>query len=90
MDKYNIVQKTVIALVLAGTVMLVVIPLLYFAAVALSSAVELSEFPKRMIPSMTVTVRVVPEENGEFEILYDRQDGRGYRSVITSADPLRL
>ncbi|MDR0450632.1 MAG: carbohydrate ABC transporter permease [Treponema sp.] len=90
MDKYNIAQKTVIALVLAGMVMLVAVPLLYFSVVALSSAVEMSEFPKRIVPSMKLTVKVAPAENGEFEIFYDRRDGRGYRSVITSADPLRL
>jgi len=90
MDKYSIVQKTVIAIFLAGMVMLVILPLLYFTTVAFSSAVELSEFPKRMFPSWTVTVKVEPAENNEFEIFYDRRDGRGYRSVITSKDPMRL
>jgi multiple sugar transport system permease protein len=90
MDKYNIVQKTVIVIFLAGVMMLVILPLLYFTTVAFSSAVELSEFPKRLLPSATVTVKAVPAENGEFEIFHDRRDGRGYRSVITSGDPARL
>jgi multiple sugar transport system permease protein len=90
MDRYGIVQKTVIALFLAGMVMLVLIPLLYFTTVAFSSAVELSEFPKRILPSFGLRVRVAPAENGEFEIFYDRRDGQGYRSVITSKDPARL
>ena len=90
MDRYNIVQKTLIAIFLAGMVMLVVMPLLYFTTVAFSSAVELSEFPKRLLPAPAVTVKVAPAENGEFEIFYDRRDGQGYRSVITGKDPARL
>ncbi|MDR0569322.1 MAG: carbohydrate ABC transporter permease [Spirochaetaceae bacterium] len=90
MDNYSIVQKTVIAIFLAGMAMLVTMPLLYFTTVAFSSAVEASEFPKRILPSATVTVKVVSAEEGEFEILYDRRDGRGYRSVITTKDPIRL
>jgi multiple sugar transport system permease protein len=89
MDKYNLVQKTVIALFLAGTVMLVILPLLYFTTVAFSSAVEMSEFPQRLIPSMTAKVLIQPEEDGEFEIFHNR-GGRGYRSVITTGDPVRL
>jgi multiple sugar transport system permease protein len=87
-NKLNIIQKTVIALVLAGMVMLVVVPLLYFSTVAFSSAVEISEFPKRLLPSMKLTVLVKPAENGEFELFYDR--GNGYRSVITTKNPSRL
>jgi multiple sugar transport system permease protein len=90
MDRYSIVQKTIIAIVLAGMVMLVFTPLCYFITVAFSSAVELSEFPKRLLPSMTVTVKVSPAEDGGFELFHDRRDGRGYRSVITSRDPARL
>jgi multiple sugar transport system permease protein len=90
MDRYSIVQKTVIALVLAGMVMMVIAPLLYFITVSFSSAVELSEFPKRIFPPLSVTVKVAPAENGEFEIFHDRGDGRGYRSVITSGEASRL
>ena len=90
MDRYNIVQKTVMAIFLAGVVMLVIIPLLYFTTVAFSSAVEMSQFPKHIFPSMTVTVKIVPTEDGEFELFHDRGDDRGYRSVITTADPERL
>jgi multiple sugar transport system permease protein len=90
MDKYNIVQKAVITIFLAGVVMLVIVPLLYFTTFAFSSAVELSEFPKRILPAARLTVKVAPAENGEFEIFHDRGDGRGYRSVITTKDPARL
>jgi multiple sugar transport system permease protein len=90
MDKYSVVHKTVAAIFLAGMVMLVLVPLLYFTTFAFSSAVELSEFPKRLLPAAGVTVKVAPAENGDFEIFHDRLDGRGYRSVITSGDPARL
>jgi multiple sugar transport system permease protein len=90
MDRLNIVQKAVIAIVLAGMVMLVAVPLLYFTTVAFSSAVELSEFPKRIFPSFTLRVKVAPAEDGQFEIFHDRGDGRGYRSVISSGSASRL
>jgi multiple sugar transport system permease protein len=89
-DRLNIVQKTVTAIVLAGMLFLVAVPLLYFITVAFSSAVEMSEFPKRLFPSMTLTVKVVPAEDGQYEILHDRGDGQGYRSVITSGTASRL
>jgi multiple sugar transport system permease protein len=89
MDKLNAVQKAVIAIVLTGMFMLVVVPLLYFITVAFSSAVEVSEFPKRLFPSTTLTVRVVPDpDGGGFEIFHDQ--GKGYISVITLNDPLRV
>jgi multiple sugar transport system permease protein len=86
MDKLNPAQKAAMAIVLAGMVMLVAVPLLYFVTFAFSSAVELSEFPKRILPTWTLTVLVKPTEEGEYEIFHDRRDGRGYRSVITIPD----
>ena len=82
MDRLNAVQKAVVAIILAGMVMLVVIPLLFFTTVAFSNATEMSEFPKNLFPSTTVTVKVVPNENQEFEIFYD--SGEGYESIITT------
>ena len=46
MDKLNIVQKTVMALILATMVLLVAVPLLAFTTVAFSNSVEMTEFPK--------------------------------------------
>jgi multiple sugar transport system permease protein len=86
MDRLNPAQKAAIAIVLAGMVMLVVLPLMYFITVAFSSAVELSEFPKRILPSWRLTVLVKSAEDGAYEIFHDRLDGRGYRSVITIED----
>jgi multiple sugar transport system permease protein len=90
MDRLNIIQKTVVAIVLAGMVMLVIVPLLYFTTAAFSSSVELSEFPKRILPTMKLTVQVEYAGEGEFELFHDRDDGRGYRSVITSGSAERL
>jgi multiple sugar transport system permease protein len=84
----NIVQKAVITIILAGMALMVIMPLLYFTTVAFSSAVELSEFPKRLFPSTKLTVRVEAHETGEYEIFHNR--GEGYRSVITTKDPTRL
>ncbi|MDR0597095.1 MAG: carbohydrate ABC transporter permease [Treponema sp.] len=86
MDRLNPAQKAAAAIVLSGVVMLVVVPLLYFVTIAFSSAVELSEFPKRILPAWKLTVLVKPAEEGEYEIFHDRRDGRGYRSVITIPD----
>ena len=42
MDKYSIVQKTLIALVLATMVLAVAIPLLFFTSTSFSNSVEIS------------------------------------------------
>lgn len=88
MDKLNIVQKTVISIILSAVVLAVVIPLMFFTTVAFSNATEMSQFPKNMIPNLNVTVKVVPTEEDEFEIFYD--SGEGYTSIITSKNPSKL
>lgn len=88
MDKLNIVQKTVMSLILAAVVLLVVIPLVFFTTVSFSNAVEMSQFPKKLFPDFSVTVRVQPAENGEYELFYD--SGDGYRSIISSGNPSRF
>ena len=88
MDKLNIVQKSVMALILATMVLLVAVPLLAFTTVAFSNSVEMTEFPKRLIPKRTVTVRVAPTPEGEFEIFYD--SGEGYESIITTKRASKL
>ena len=88
MDKLNIVQKTVMALILATMVLLVAVPLLAFTTVAFSNSVEMTEFPKRLIPKRTVTVKVEPTSEGEFEIFYD--SGEGYESIITTKRASKL
>ncbi len=88
MNKLNIIQKTLMAIVLAAMVMFVSIPLVFFITVSFSNATEMSEFPKPFLPKLNVTVKVVPNESGEFEIFYD--DGEGYISIITSKNPGKL
>lgn len=88
MDRLSAVQKAVVSIILAGMVMIVVIPLLFFTTVAFSNANEMTQFPKSLIPSTTVTVKVVPNEEGEFEIFYDK--GEGYESIITTKRAKKL
>lgn len=88
MDRLSAVQKAVMAIILAGMVMLVAIPLLFFTTVAFSNATDMTQFPKKMIPSLEVTVKVVPNEFDEFEIFYDR--GEGYESIITTKRAKKL
>lgn len=88
MDKLNIVQKTVVSIVLSTMVILVVVPILFFLNVAFSSDVEMSQFPKSMLPKFTLTVKVAPAEDGQYEIFHD--SGDGYRSIITTGNATRL
>lgn len=88
MDRLNIIQKTCMTIVLTAMVLLVVIPLMFFISVAFSNAAEMSEFPKSIIPSFSVTVKVEPAEKDEYEIFYN--SGEGYRSVITTGSASKL
>lgn len=88
MDRLNIVQKTVMGIILSTMAMTVIIPILFFLNVAFSSDVELSEFPKSIIPRITVTVKVAPAENGQYELFYN--NGQGYRSIITTKNPIKF
>lgn len=90
MERLSIVQKTVIAIILAGLALVVIIPLLFFITVSFSNATEMSEFPKKLFPSGSVTVYIEPEEDGQYEIFYDYGDGNGYISIITTGDANRL
>jgi len=90
MDKLNIVQKTVVSIILATMVIIVVVPILFFLTVAFSNDVEMTQFPKRIFPSFSVTVKVAPAENGEYELFYDKGDGEGYRSIITTKNATKL
>ncbi|MDF2859629.1 MAG: hypothetical protein K0Q87_5480 [Neobacillus sp.] len=88
MDKLNVIQKTVMTIVLATLVLIVVLPLMFFTTVSFSNAAEMSQFPKSMLPNFNVTVKVVPTEEGEFEVFYD--SGEGYTSIITSKRASKL
>lgn len=84
MDRLSILQKTLIMLILATMTMLVVLPLAFFFTVSLSSAIDMTEFPKRLFPKGTVTVYVEPADDGKYELFYDYGKGEGYTSIITT------
>ncbi len=88
MDKLNIIQKTIVAIILSAMVFIVTIPILFFLNTTLASDVEMSVFPKPILPKMTVTVKVAPTQDGQYEIFHD--SGKGYRSIITTKDPVKL
>ncbi|MBW8384259.1 MAG: carbohydrate ABC transporter permease [Youngiibacter sp.] len=88
MDRLNIVQKTVMSIILAAAVMTIVIPLIFFTTVAFSNAVEMSQFPKKLLPDFGVTVKIVPNDLGEYELFFD--SGEGYTSIITSKNAVKL
>lgn len=90
MDKYSIVQKTLIALVLATMVLAVAIPLLFFISTSFSNSVEISSFPKNLFASGSVTVKIVPHDNGSYELFYDYGRGDGYESIITTSNANRI
>ena len=88
MDKLNIIPKTVISIILATMAISVIVPSLFFLNVAFSSDVEMSQFPKPLVPKFFLTVKVAPAEAGQYEIFYD--GGEGYRSIITTGNPTRI
>lgn len=90
MERLNVVQKTVVAIVLAGLVMIVAIPLIFFTTVAFSNATEMSQFPKSLFPGTTVTVYVEPTDDGQYELFYDYKDGNGYTSIITTNNASKI
>jgi multiple sugar transport system permease protein len=87
-NRLNLIQKTVMSLILSAMVITVVVPIIFFLSVSFSNDFEMNEFPKKLIPSTSVTVRVAPDEQGMYEIFYD--NGEGYRSIITTGNPIKL
>lgn len=85
MNKMSVIEKTLVALVMAFMCLIVIIPLLFFTAVAFSNAIEVNSFPKALFASNTVTVKIVPQDGGKYELLYDYGKGEGYESILTSA-----
>lgn len=82
--------KAVVAIILAGMLMIILIPLTCFVTVSFSNATEMAQFPKRLLPTSAVTVFVAPEDDGKYTIFYDYGDGHGWTSIITSNDATRL
>ena len=89
-DRLSPIQKAVVAILLTGMVMIVFIPLLCFTTVSFSNAAEMAQFPKRIFPTGTVTVRIEPETDGKYTLYYDSNDGNGWTSIITTDNADRL
>jgi len=87
-NRLNLIQKTVMSLILSAMVITVVVPIIFFLSVSFSNDFEMNQFPKNLIPSTSVTVKVAPTEQGLYEIFYN--NGEGYRSIITTANPIKL
>jgi len=85
MNTLNPMEKTMIALVVAFMCLIVIIPLLFFTSVAFSNSMEVNSFPKALFASSKVTVKIVPQDGGKYELLYDYGKGSGYESILTSA-----
>ena len=83
-DRLNPIQKAVVAILLAGMLLIVAIPLLCFTTVAFSNATEMAQFPKNIFPTGSVSVLVQPEEDGKYTLFYDYKDGNGWTSIITT------
>ncbi|WP_222429940.1 carbohydrate ABC transporter permease [Paenibacillus cremeus] len=88
MNRLNMIQKTVMSLILSAMVISVVVPIVFFLSVSFSNDFEMNEFPKKLIPSTSVTVKVAPADQGMYEIFYN--NGEGYRSIITTGNPIKL
>lgn len=90
MERLNVVQKTVVAIILTGLILIVLIPLIFFVTISLSNATEMTQFPKKLFAATSVTVYVEPEEDGAYELFYDYGDGYGYTSILTTANADKL
>jgi hypothetical protein len=89
MNKYSPALKTVMAIVISGILVAVLLPLAFFLKVAFSSNVEMSQFPKSLVPDLTVTVQVTPQSDGSFDISFQQPDG-SFTSILTSSNPGKI
>ncbi len=89
-NRLNPIQKASVAIILTGMLLIVAIPLMCFVTVSFSNATEMSQFPKNLFPSGTVSVLVAPEENNRYTVYYDYHDGNGWTSIITLSDAKKL
>lgn len=88
MNKLNPVQAALAALALATTVILIAVPLVFFVSISLSNETEFFQFPKRLAPSLSVTVQVKAAEEGAYEI-FTKRNGV-FESSITTKNPAKL
>jgi multiple sugar transport system permease protein len=89
MDRYSPVMKTVIAILVSTVLISVLVPLAFFLKVAFSSDVEMYQFPKSVLPTFSVTVKVTPRPANEFELAMKGPDG-SFQSIMTTKNPAKI
>ena len=91
MNRLNPAERTAFIIIMAGLLLSVVIPMMFYLTSAFTSDAENMEFPRRLFPKFTVTVQVEYDAGRDaFEIFYDSGRGYGFESVLTSNNPSRL
>jgi multiple sugar transport system permease protein len=95
MNKLSLPWKAVRTILLAFLLLVVIIPLLFFFATSFYSSAEMGNFPKKMIPTFSVKIKVeaVIDEttdtyNGRYRIYYD--SGSGYQAILTTGKASQL
>ena len=89
MNRYSPVAKTVVALLASTILIAVLLPLVFFVAVAFTDNNAMSQFPKSVVPRFSITVEVAPQPDGTFEISLKQPDG-SFNSVITTNNATKL
>lgn len=89
MDRYSPVMKAVIGILVSTIIISVLVPLTFFLKVAFSSDVEMNEFPKSLLPTLSITVKVTPHPNNEFEVARRLPDG-SFESVMTTKNATKI
>lgn len=96
----NKIKKTLtpinvlIVLFMTAVIMMVIVPLVYFVTVALSSANEITRFPMKMLPSFSVDVQVSyvsdPLDDGYTKYRIMIKEGDTYEPAFTSRNSLEI
>lgn len=89
MDRYSPMMKAVLGICVSAVMLAVLVPLAFFLKVAFSSDIEMSQFPKSIVPQFSVTVRVDPRPLNEFEISLQQPDGT-FSSVMTTKNAAKV
>lgn len=89
-DRLSPIQRAVVAIILAGMLFIIAIPLTCFVTVSFSNATEMSQFPKNLLPTSDVKVYIEPEEGDKYTLYYDYHDGNGWTSIITTNSASKL
>ncbi|MBE0700680.1 MAG: carbohydrate ABC transporter permease, partial [Acholeplasmataceae bacterium] len=86
MRRFNGVEKTIFALILATVCIGIIVPLMFFLANSFSNATEIYEYPKSPLISFKVTVKVeYLEENDEYAVFFKAKDGTYMNAIISGS-----